>query len=229
MHTATYAAVGLDARVQSKLARLGDLICSAGFNVTGVTDPEEIERFHFLDALSLLSLEPVLAARDAVDIGSGGGLPVLVLALALPDTLFTAVESRGKKCAYIVKCASALGLTNVMVCCRRVEDYGRGVGREAYDLAVSRAVAALPIVAEYSLPLLRPGGAMVAMKGVISDQECIQARKALAILGADGLDAVRLEPFAEARDRWAYVATKTRRTPEKYPRRPGLPTKRPLG
>jgi len=227
--TATYTALGLDAQAQSKLAVIGDLICSAGFNITGVTDPEEIERFHLLDSLSLLRLEPVLAARSIVDIGSGGGLPALILALALKDARITALESQRKKCAYIERAAAALDLTNVTVCCRRAEDYGRASGREAHDAAVTRAVAALPVVAEYSLPLLRLGGVMVAMRGAISDQECIQAQKALGILGADGLDAVRLDPFAEARDRWAYVATKVRATPERYPRRPGLPTKRPLG
>ncbi|MBN1320188.1 MAG: 16S rRNA (guanine(527)-N(7))-methyltransferase RsmG [Thermoleophilia bacterium] len=228
-YTASYVALGLDAQAQSRLALLGDLICSAGFNVTGVTDPEQIERFHFLDALCLLTLEPVLWARSIVDIGSGGGLPGLVLALALPDALITAVESQGKKCAYIKRTASVLGLVNVAVCCQRAEECGRGPGREAHDVAVSRAVAALPVVAEYSLPLLRLGGVMVAMKGVISDQERIQAQKALGILGADGLGAVRLDPFVEAHDRWAYVARKTRATPEKYPRRAGLPAKRPLG
>lgn len=228
-HTASYWALGLGAEVQAKLATLGDLILSAGFNVTGLTDPEEMERLHFLDALSLLKLQPVLSGRCIADVGSGAGLPALVLALALPHAHVKAVESHRKKCDYIERTAAALDLANVTVCCRRAEEYGRSVGREAHDVVVSRAVAPLPVVAEYSIPLLWPGGVMVAMKGVVSDQERTQARKALGILGASELDPVRLDPFPEAHDRWAYLAVKVRATPEEYPRRPGMPAKRPLG
>jgi len=88
---------------------------------------------------------------------------------------------------------------------------------------------ALPVVVEYSLPLLRMGGAMVAMKGQLSDHECTQASHALGILGGDELEAVRLDPFPGSRDRLAYVAKKIRPTPSVYPRRAGMPLKRPLG
>ena len=94
---------------------------------------------------------------------------------------------------------------------------------------MSRALAALPVVAEYSVPLLRHGGTMVAMKGLISDQEWSQGVAALGILGAEKLRAVRLRPFPEATNRWAYVAQKTGVTPPGYPRRTGIPAKRPLG
>lgn len=197
--------------------------------MTGVTDPEEIERQHFLDALSLLRVDPVPRARHIADVGSGAGLPALVLALALPRAHIIAVESQSRKCAYIQRSAAALGLVNVDVCCLRAEQYGRSAGREAHDLVVSRAVAALPVVAELCVPLLRIGGVMVAMKGTISDQERTQVRRALGILGADELDEIRLDPFADARDRSAYVARKVHMTPDKYPRRPGIPAKRPLG
>ena len=96
-------------------------------------------------------------------------------------------------------------------------------------MAVSRALAALPVVVEYSVPLLAVGGCMVAMKGAISDQERIQAEKALGILGGGSLESVRLQPFPDAQNRWAYVARKTRPTPSGFPRRTGIPAKRPLG
>jgi 16S rRNA (guanine527-N7)-methyltransferase len=211
------------------LAALGDTILGAGFNVTGITDPEEIECQHFLDSLSLLELPEVLSARSLADIGSGAGLPALVLAIALPEVEIRAIESQRKKCVFMEQTAERLGVANVKVCCARAEEYGRLAGREAHDLVVSRALAALPVVAEYSLPLLWVGGAMVAMKGSISDQERIHGLRALGILGADGLDERRLHPFVGAENRWAYVARKTRATPEEYPRRPGIPAKRPIG
>jgi 16S rRNA (guanine527-N7)-methyltransferase len=229
LHAASYAARGLDNEATRRLEVLGDILLGAGFNVSGVKDPEGIERLHFLDSLSLLDVEVVASAKNLVDVGSGAGLPALVLALALPGAELTAVESQHKKCAYIERAAEALGLKNVTVCCQRAEEYGRSAARETHEVVVSRALAALPVVAEYSLPLLRGGGVMVAMKGSISDQERTQAVSALGILGADRLDAIRLHPFVGAENRWAYVATKVRATPGEFPRRPGIPAKRPLG
>jgi 16S rRNA (guanine527-N7)-methyltransferase len=228
-YTSIYGDYGLDAEVQRGLAALGDLILRAGFNVTGVSNPKEIECIHFLDSLSLLKIDAVSEAQCLADVGSGGGLPALVLALALPKAEIVAVESQRKKCAYIERSAQALGLANVRVLCLRAEEYGRSASREAHDVVVSRAVAALPVVAEYSLPLLRVGGTMVAMKGLVSDQERTQAARALGILGADRLDAVHLDPFEGSQNRWAYVAEKVRVTPGEFPRRPGIPAKRPLG
>jgi len=208
---------------------LGDLVLSAGFNITAVTDPEEIECVHFLDSLALLRIRALREARSVVDIGSGGGFPALVLALALPGTAITAVDSVRKKCDYIERSAETLGLENVRVWCRRAEEYGRSEGRDAHDVAVSRAVAALPVVAEYSLPLLALGGLMVAMKGSVSDQECIQTSRAVGILGGDRLDALDLAPFGGSQNRRVYLTRKVRATPDAYPRRSGVPAKRPLG
>ncbi len=229
VYTASYVARGLDEETLVKLAMFGDIILEAGFNVTRIRESEEIERGHFLDSLSLLDVGSVLLAKNIVDIGSGAGIPALVLALALPDVAISAVESQHKKCAFIEAAIERLGLENVTVNCVRAEEYGRGRGRLAHDVAVSRALGPLSVVAEYSLPLLRLGGTMVAMKGSMSNQERTQGARALGILGAEGLDEVRLCPFVEAENRWAYVATKARPTPAEYPRRPGIPTKRPLG
>lgn len=227
--TDAYTARGLDPGAQRRLAVLGDLILQAEFNVTAVTQPREVERSHFLDSLSLLDVDCVRAATNLVDVGSGAGLPALVLALALPSAKIVALEAGRKKCAHIEQAVVALALDNVDVRCMRAEEYGRGMGREVHDVVVSRALASLPVVAEYSLPLLVRGGTMVAMKGAISDEERIHAEIALAILGADLLEAVKLRPFPDADNRWAYVARKARATPGEYPRRPGVPVKRPLG
>ena len=227
--TSAYSAYGLDAESQRRLGLLGDLILEAGFNVSGIKDPVEIERLHFLDSLSLLRLEVVSAAALIADVGSGGGLPALVLGLAVPGARVTAIESQRKKCEYIKRVAAVLALDNVSACCARAEDHARSEGRGLYDVVVSRALAALPVVVEYSLPLLRMGGAMVAMKGHISEHEYTQASHALGILGGDELELVRLDPFPGSQDRVAYVGKKIGPTPSAYPRRAGMPLKRPLG
>lgn len=223
-----YRRSGLDSVALRRLAILGDRLLGAGFNVTGVTDPEAIERIHFLDSLSLLCFDAVSAASSPVDLGSGAGLPALVLAIARP-TKITAVESQRKKCNFITETAEVLGLENVAVHCMRAEDYGREEGREAHDVVLSRALASLAVVAEYSLPLLSTGGSMVAMKGDISTQERIQAQEALDILGGGPLESIRLDPFPGALNRWVHIARKIRVTPTEYPRRVGIPAKRPLG
>jgi 16S rRNA (guanine527-N7)-methyltransferase len=228
IETTHYEAHGLDEGAQTRLAALGDLLLGAEFNVTAVSTPEAIERMHFLDSLSLLALPEVRTARRIVDIGSGAGLPALVLALVLSADVL-ALESHRKKCDFIERAAREMELANLGVACARAEEYGRNEGREAHDCAVSRALAALPVVLEYSMPLLSPGGFVVAMKGAISDQERIQAERALGILGGDSLRAVKLQPFPDAEKRWAWIASKSRPTPRAYPRRPGVPAKRPLG
>jgi 16S rRNA (guanine527-N7)-methyltransferase len=228
-----YAARGLSADAVARLSIFGDLLLGAGFNVTSIREPEAIERLHFLDSLALLELTAVRSAQRLADLGSGAGLPALVLALVLPSARVTAVESQQKKCRFIEQASSEMGLHNVEIYCARAEDYGRGgglgAGHGAHDVAVTRALAALPVVAEYSFPLLEHGGTMIAMKGAISNQERIQAERALAILGGGGLESVKLEPFAGAENRWVYLARKERATPDMFPRRAGIAVRRPLG
>lgn len=225
---AEYSRYGLDATAQARLSVLGDLLLDAPFNVTSVSTAEDIERVHFLDCLSLLTIPQLEAARDIVDLGSGAGFPALVLALTLPARV-VAVESQRKKCTFIEQAAGLMQLENLVVCCARAEDYGRSEARGTHDVAVSRALASLPVVLEYSLPLLAPGGYVAAMKGAISDQERIQGERAAGILGGALIGAVRLQPFIGAENRWVWMARKDRVTPERYPRRAGMPVKRPLG
>jgi 16S rRNA (guanine527-N7)-methyltransferase len=227
--TAAYEARGLEGKELRQLRALGDLLLTSGVNVTAIREPQQVECFHFLDSLSLLDLPAVADARTVVDIGAGAGLPALVLAIVRPCIFVTAVESVRKKCLFMGRAVAALGLDNMAVVCSRAEEFGRGAGRARFDVAVSRALAALPVVAEYSLPLLRLGGSMVALKGAISDQERIQGDKAVDILGGSDVEPVYMHPFPGAVNRWAYVAGKTRPTPDRYPRRPGVPSKQPLG
>lgn len=197
--------------------------------MTAIREPQLVERLHFLDSLSLLDLPAMAGSGTVVDIGSGAGLPALVLAIARQSLAVTAVESVRKKCEFMQQAIAVLQIMNANVACTRAEEFGRRAGRGRFDIAVSRALAALPVVVELSLPLLREGGHMVALKGAISDLERIQGERALGILGGSSLESFRLHPFLGAENHWAYVSQKIRATPEGYPRRAGVPNKHPLG
>jgi len=224
-----YLACGLTEEMIAKLDRFGDLLLASPVNVTAIRDPLGIEHLHFLDSLSLLAVPEVNEAGRAVDVGSGGGLPAIVLALALPHVNVVAVESIHKKCVFIEQAATLLGLSNLIVECARAEDLGHSDLRESFDLAVTRAVAPMAVVAEICLPLVRVGGVVVTMKGPMSDEERIQGQNALAILGAEECPSRQVRPFPGAENRWLHVARKVRSTPPAYPRRAGVPQKRPLG
>jgi 16S rRNA (guanine527-N7)-methyltransferase len=227
--TGAYADWGLGGDALAQLSLLGDLLLESRDNVSGIRDPSGVERHHYLDSLSLLSLPAIREAKRLVDIGSGGGLPALVLAIALPQAAVGAIESVRKKCSFIAAAAADLGLVNVEVHCGRAEDVGHGQMRASQDVAIARALASLPVVLEYGLPLVRLGGLVIAMKGPISNEERIRSSEAAAILGGGPPESARVQPFPEAENRWFHVVRKSRDTPKKYPRRPGLPAKRPLG
>jgi 16S rRNA (guanine527-N7)-methyltransferase len=228
-HGPEYSRLGLDQAAVDRLARFGDLLHEAKTNVTAIREPESIERFHFLDSLALLGIEEAVSATSLVDLGAGAGLPALVLAVALPDTMVTAVESVHKKCHFMEKVAAELGLTNVNVVCARAEDFGHSSARESFEVATARALASLAVVLEYALPLVRVGGLVVAMKGAMSDQERTAGENAAGILGGRVAGRERVRPFAEAENRWLYLVDKVDHTPDRFPRKPGVPAKRPLG
>jgi 16S rRNA (guanine527-N7)-methyltransferase len=198
-------------------------------NLTRIVDPAEVARLHLLDALSALPLLDALAAARALDLGSGGGVPGLVLALARPDVSWTLVDSAGKKADALRGFVKALGLGNVAVVAERAETLGRDAAyRSQFDLVAARACAPLPVLAEYALPLVRLGGALVAWKGVIDASELRAGRDAGSDLGggalelhATGIPALGTHQFVLIR--------KVGPTPERFPRRPGQPVKRPLG
>ncbi len=228
-HRTDYEERGLSPEGIGRLSVFGDMLLASQSNVTAVRDSEAMEEVHFLDSLSFLDIPEVLTARSLLDVGAGGGLPAVVLAIALPDVRIVALDSVGKKCAFIESVRARLSLQNLEVVCARSEDYGRTAARESFEVVVARAVAPLPILAELCVPLVRVGGVFVAAKGALSDQERIEGAAALAILGCDPYRSVRARSFERAENRWLLVAKKERDTPAEYPRRAGMPAKRPLG
>ncbi|MGZ8475016.1 MAG: 16S rRNA (guanine(527)-N(7))-methyltransferase RsmG [Candidatus Limnocylindria bacterium] len=198
-------------------------------NLTRVVEPEAIARLHLLDSLAALPWIDELQPRRALDLGSGGGVPGLVLAIARPSMAWTLLDSAGKKADALRSFATALGLENVVVIGERAETLGRTPGhRESYDLVTARACAALPVLVEYALPLVRVGGALLAWKGRPAAAELAGGAIAAATLGGGG-PSVRPSGHEALGDHRFVFIRKERPTPTAYPRRSGEPGRRPLG
>ncbi len=213
---------------------------NARFNLTAVTDREQVEIRHYLDSLSLL---PALAALDgvtpsallkhaarAVDVGAGAGLPGLALRIIWPRLSLSLIESTGKKTRFMHHVVDRLGLTGVEVIQGRAEELAlREPHRASYDLVIARAVAALPTLVEYLLPLARRGGRIVAYKGSAAHEEVLAAEHGIRLLGGQVRKLVPVEVPGLAETRVLVVIDKVSQTPDGYPRGRGLPRKRPLG
>ena len=200
-------------------------------NLTRVTSPDEVARLHLLDSLAALPLIDRMAPSEAIDLGSGGGLPALPLAMARPAVRWTLVDSVGKKAALVADFVEALGLRNVTVLAERAETLGRDPRhRQRFGLVTARACAALPVLAELALPLLETGGSLLAWKGplVERDEEVRRGRVAIGQLGGGRLRLVDTDLPALGGHRFAIVP-KERETDARFPRRAGEPRRRPLG
>ncbi len=200
---------------------------NARLNLTAIADAEGIVTRHFLDSLRC-ALSWGAAPASLIDIGTGAGFPGLPLKILRPALRLTLVESIGKKATFLQHVAAHLGLADVEVLVERAEATGRdSARREQYDVAVARAVAELRVLAEYCLPLCRPGGRFLAPKGAQIDAEVAAAQPAIAALGGRlmEVETVRL-PGVEPRS--LVVIDKVAPTPAQYPRAVGVPAKRPL-
>ena len=199
------------------------------FNLTAIRDPQEIYIKHFLDSLTcLLAMHEPLPTR-LVDVGTGAGFPGIPLKIIAPKMHLTLVESVGKKAEFCRHVVHVLDLQGVEVVQERVELLGQHPDfREHYDWAVARAVAILPVLAEYLLPLVRVGGCVLAMKGETGPAEAHSAEHALRVLGGHlrQLAPVTLPGVAE--ERYLVIIDKVAATPVGYPRKVGVPSKRPL-
>ena len=200
-------------------------------NLTRITAPADVARLHLLDSLAALPLIDEMALPEAIDLGSGGGLPAVPLALARPELRWTLVDSVGKKAAILGELVKALGLRNVTVVVDRAEALGRDPRhRQRYGLVTARACAALPVLAELALPLLAIGGSLLAWKGPLAeaDDEVRRGRAAIGQLGGGRPRFV--EPGVTALGGHRFVVVpKERDTDPRFPRRAGEPGRRPLG
>ncbi|PRQ16020.1 putative 16S rRNA (guanine(527)-N(7))-methyltransferase [Rosa chinensis] len=207
-------------------------------NLTAVREEGEVMERHIEDSLAIIPpiTDSYLSHCGAscgnvsvVDVGSGAGLPGLVLAIACPEWKVTLMESMNKRCVFLEHAVNHVGLSNVEIVRGRAENLGQDVCfREKYDVAVARAVAEMRILAEYCLPLVRVGGLFVAAKGHDPQMEIRNAEKAIQILGASISQLCPVESHSPYGQRTAIVCLKTSPTPKKYPRDPGTPVKVPL-
>ena len=195
-------------------------------NLTAITDEADFARLHLLDSAALLNVAD-FSARRAVDVGTGAGFPGVPLRILCPDVRMTLLDSTGKRIDFLRETCAALGLGNVDCVHARAEEFA-AEHRESFDLAVSRAVAALPVLCELCLPLVKVGGQFLAMKSARSDGELEGAMDAIAALGGRLADAVDYAiPGSDVTHR-VIVIDKVDRTPPRYPRAFGKIKKAPL-
>jgi len=199
-------------------------------NLTAITDPLEIVHKHFLDSLALIACCGFQTGGSIIDVGSGAGFPGLPIALARPDLQVTLLEATRKKCDFLRHLVATLGVGNVSVVQARAENAARDPAhRERHAVAVARAVAEMATLAEYLLPLVRIGGWIVAQKSGEIEAEVGRAGAAIMALGGQlrRIAPLRLPGIEEAR--YAVIVDKIAPTPDRYPRRAGMPEKRPIG
>ncbi|MEN6394721.1 MAG: 16S rRNA (guanine(527)-N(7))-methyltransferase RsmG [Anaerolineaceae bacterium] len=199
------------------------------YNLTAIQEPEKIRIKHFLDSLTCLIVMREKPSERLIDVGTGAGFPGIPLKIACPQLQLTLVESVGKKanfCRHIVK---SLALDNVEVVQERAETIGKlPKYREKFDWVVARAVASLPTLVEYLLPLAHIGGGVIAMKGESAIAEAHAADRAIHLLGGrlNRLEPITLPGVVD--ERYLVVIEKVAATPVQYPRHVGIPSKKPL-
>lgn len=229
---AARAGVQLTSRQWERLAAYRDLLQSWNdrFNLTAIRDPEAVEQRLFLDALQMLPaierrLGDQTAAPAVVDVGTGAGLPGLVLAIARPEWRLTLIEATGKKVRFLEQVIADLALTGVEPLHARAEDLAHDPAfRASFDVAVARAVASLPALLELCGPFLRLGGFACFPKSLAIDEELDVARRVAPLVG------MKVEGDEILRDSSTRLVTasKVADTPSRYPRRPGVPAREPL-
>jgi 16S rRNA (guanine527-N7)-methyltransferase len=198
-------------------------------NLTAIDDPKKIRRKHFLDSLSCLMALRGTSIDQIIDIGTGAGFPGLPLKIICPTMNLTLVESIGKKAEFCQHIIEKLDLKNVEVDQIRAELIGRdALHRQGYDWALARAVADLSVLVEYLLPLVRLNGYALAMKGESGPAEAHRAEPAIKILGGHLQQIIPITLPGVEDQRYLVIIAKVAATPDRFPRRVGVPAKRPL-
>lgn len=198
-------------------------------NLTAIKDPAAIAIKHYLDSLTLIKAIPCFGGRRLIDVGTGAGFPGLALAIAFPSLHVTLLDSTAKKLRFIDHVRQTLGLENIRPLHARAEDAGRHPGhRGGYDIVTARAVARMPVLMEYTLPLAKLEGQVIAMQGSGAYEETSSAAKAISRLGGElfAIEEIKLPTLDHPR--YLVVIDKIKPTPASYPRSAGAPARRPI-
>ncbi len=220
---------GLSDECVGKLATLLELLEVDEHASTTVKSRTAAIDTHIADSLAALNVEELQQAKTVVDIGSGAGFPGLPLAIACGKSKYELLEASARKLNFARRLLDRLDLENVGLLAERAELWAKSGGACMYQIALSRALADLPTVLEYSAPLLEHRGISVAWKGRRNKDEEIQALRAAEALGMELMDVLAVDPYPGSRNRHLHIYRKVRSTPERYPRRAGMAKKYPLG
>ena len=200
-------------------------------NLTAITERDEVYLKHFYDSLTLAWAYPELQTEELhmIDVGAGAGFPSLPLKIAFPQLQITIIDALNKRINFLRDLVKELGLEGVTVEHARAEEFGNKTApaREQYDVATARALARLNVLGELTLPFVKVGGVLLAMKGSAAAEELAEAKKAITTLGAEIGDQIDVSlPNGDPRS--VIVIKKVKNTPKKYPRKPGDPVRKPL-
>ncbi|MGN0494296.1 MAG: 16S rRNA (guanine(527)-N(7))-methyltransferase RsmG [Acutalibacteraceae bacterium] len=220
----------LDREKTERLSIYGNLLLSWNekMNLTAITDPEEVLYKHFYDCILFLKHITPEMGESLIDVGTGAGFPGMVLKIMRPDIKVTLLDSLNKRLVFLNDVIEKTGLQGVCTVHMRAEDAGKSpVHREKYGIACARAVAAMPVLMEYCLPLVKKGGMFVAMKGASAKEETDSAQNAARLLGAEK-PTIICETLTGNEHRAFVTAKKISQTPTKYPRKPAEISKQPL-
>ncbi|UOY91369.1 16S rRNA (guanine(527)-N(7))-methyltransferase RsmG [Ectobacillus sp. JY-23] len=198
-------------------------------NLTAITEKEEVYLKHFFDSVTAAFHYDLSKEYTVCDVGAGAGFPSIPLKICFPNLKVTIVDSLQKRISFLNHLAAELGLENVAFYHDRAETFGRKEGiRETFDIVTARAVARLSVLSELCLPLAKVGGVFIAMKGAAAQEELENGKHAVQVLGGEIRNTATFRLPIEDSERNIIIIDKKRKTPKKYPRKPGMPNKLPI-
>ena len=222
--------IEIDSEKNNKLEKYRELLLEWNnfMNLTAITDEDDVNIKHFLDSLTIFKTGELDGKKSVIDVGTGAGFPGIPMAIQNPDLEVTLLDSLNKRIKFLNKVVEETELENVTTYHGRAEEFARKKEfRDAFDVSVSRAVANMSTLAEYTLPYVKPGGVMIAMKGSEYKEELKEAENAIKILGGE-IKEVKEITLPDGILHSLIVVEKVKPTPKKYPRTGGKPKSKPL-